>query len=159
MTAAKGAVTMPDRAELIAIFIGGAAGALVRVWLGERFAAPPGTWPWVVFAINVSGAFLLAFVSTRLQTAPRLAPVLGPLIGVGFCGAYTTFSTLQVEALDLVRAHRVAVAGGYELASVAAGLLAVWSATRLARRVAGDTAPALPEHDPGLTVDPDPGGS
>ena len=59
--------------------------------------------------------------------------MLGPLLGVGFCGAYTTFSTMQVEALDLVEAHRTGVAIGYLAASVAAGLSAAWLGTRLAR--------------------------
>jgi CrcB protein len=129
---------MPDRSELTAIFMGGAAGALLRVWLGEHFTAPDDAWPWLVFAINVSGTFLLAWLSTRLQTRPRLAPVLGPLLGVGFCGAYTTFSTMQVEALDLVEAHRPGVAVAYLAASVAAGVLAAWAGTRLARRVCGE---------------------
>ena len=132
---------MPDRSELTAIFIGGAGGALLRVWLGLHFTAPGDAWPWVVFAINVSGTFLLALLSTRLQTLPRLAPVLGPLLGVGFCGAYTTFSTMQVEALDLVEAHRAGLAIAYLAASVAAGLLAAGTATRLARRLAGELHP------------------
>jgi CrcB protein len=133
---------MPNRSELLAIFAGGAAGALLRVWLGETFTAPDDAWPWLVFAINVSGTFLLAFASTRLRTLPRLAGWLGPLLGVGFCGAYTTFSTMQVEALDLVEAHRAALAIGYLAASVAAGLLAAWTATMLARRVSGELDPA-----------------
>ena len=139
---------MPDRSELVAIFAGGAAGALLRVWLGEHFAAPADAWPWLIFSINVSGAFLLAFLSTRLQTLPRLAPVLGPLLGVGFCGAYTTFSTMQVEALNLVEAHRTGVAAAYLLASVASGLLAVWAAATLARRTAGELDPAPRDSDP-----------
>jgi CrcB protein len=140
---------MRDRSELTAIFIGGAVGALLRVWLGEHFTAPDDAWPWLVFAINVSGTFLLALVSTRLQTLPRLAPVLGPLLGVGFCGAYTTFSTMQVEALDLVEGHRAGLAVAYLAASVAAGLLAAWTATRLARRLSGDLgAPPAAEPRP-----------
>ena len=139
---------MPARSELTAIFVGGAAGALLRVWLGEQFSAPDDAWPWLVFAINVSGTFLLALISTRLQTLPRLAPVLGPLLGVGFCGAFTTFSTMQVQALDLVEAHRSAVAVAYLAASVAAGVLAAWAATRLTRRVFGQRA-APPDAEPG----------
>jgi CrcB protein len=145
---------MPDRSELIAIFVGGAAGAMLRVWLGEHFTAPDDAWPWLIFSINVSGAFLLAFLSTRLQTLPRLAPVLGPLLGVGFCGAYTTFSTMQVEAVDLVEAHRTGVAVAYLLASVAAGVLAVWAATTLARRIWGDLDPAPHESDPAAQATP-----
>jgi CrcB protein len=49
-----------------------------------------------------------------------------PLLGTGFCGAFTTFSSVVVGADELVAHGHAATAAGYLLASIAAGLLAAW---------------------------------
>jgi CrcB protein len=123
-----------DARELGAIFAGGIAGALLRVWLGRQFAAEPGQWPWATFAINISGAFALGYLATRLQERLPQSTYRRPLLGTGFCGAYTTFSTMQVEALGMIEHGRYGLAAGYALASVCAGYLAVWLATAMVRR-------------------------
>jgi len=123
-----------DGRELAAIFAGGAIGALTRVWIGRHFAGPDDSWPWATFAINVSGSFALAYFATRLQERLPQSTYRRPLLATGFCGAYTTFSTMQVEILTLVEADRYGLAVGYALASVAAGLVAIWLATTLVRR-------------------------
>lgn len=123
-----------DRQELAAIFTGGAIGALVRVWLGRHFASGADSWPWATFAINATGSFALAYFATRLQERLPESTYRRPLLGTGFCGAYTTFSTMQVEILGLVEAHRYGLAVGYALASISAGLAAIWLATAIVRR-------------------------
>ncbi len=123
-----------DRRELAAIFAGGALGALARAGISQLFPSGPTQWPWAVFAINISGAFILGYFVTHQQARPAVSPYRGPLIGVGFCGAYTTFSTLQLELLNMVRNHDYGLAAGYALASVALGYLALSTATALARR-------------------------
>lgn len=123
-----------DLRELGAIFVGGVAGGLLRVWLGRRLATPAGQWPWSTFAINVSGALALGWLTTRLQERLPLSTYRRPLLGTGFCGAFTTFSTMQVEALRMVEGSDAGLAAGYLLASVTAGYLAVWVATAATRR-------------------------
>jgi CrcB protein len=56
-----------------------------------------------------------------------------PVIGTGFLGAYTTFSTFTVEAIDLVRAGHPETALAYVAGSVLAGLVAVWTGMKSAR--------------------------
>jgi CrcB protein len=123
-----------DRRELAAIFLGGAAGALLRVWLGVSFTSAVDAWPWATFAINVSGSFALGYLATRLQERLPLSTYRRPLLATGFCGAYTTFSTMQVEILRMLDHGRYGLAGGYATASIAAGYLAVWLATATVRR-------------------------
>ena len=124
-----------DRRQLAAIFAGGAAGALLRVWLGEEFSPSASAWPWVTFTVNVTGSFALAYFATRLQERLPQSTYRHPLLGTGFCGAYTTFSTMQVEILKMLEHDRYAMAAGYASASVAAGYLAIWIATAIVRRV------------------------
>lgn len=124
-----------DRRELAAIFVGGAAGAALRVKLSDAYPTTANSWPWIVFAINVSGAFVLGFVVTRLQERLPLSTYQRPLVGTGFCGAFTTFSTMQLELLEMIDHRRWGLVAGYTVGSLAAGYLAVFVATAMVRRV------------------------
>ncbi|HET9591784.1 MAG TPA: fluoride efflux transporter CrcB [Solirubrobacterales bacterium] len=121
---------MIDRRELGAIFLGGALGALVRAGLAEAFPDPGVGWPWATFLVNVVGAALLGYWFTVLPHTQYRRP----LLTTGFCGALTTFSTVQVELLGMLEAGRVPLACLYLLASVGAGLAGVSAATAFARR-------------------------
>jgi CrcB protein len=123
-----------DRRELLAIFAGGSLGAIARAGMGEWLPHQAGTWPWATFAVNVAGAFLLGYFTTRLQERLPLSAYRRPLLGTGFCGALTTFSTMQVELLGMLDDGRAGLAAGYAAASIAAGFLAVLVATNLVRR-------------------------
>jgi CrcB protein len=129
-----------DRHELVAIFFGGAAGGLLRVWLSRSFASGVTHWPWVIFVINVSGAFTLACIATWFRERPPESRFHHPLWTAGFCGTYTTFSTMQLEIFVLLQHDRYALAGGYALASVLAGYLAIRLGTQLVRSERGDEA-------------------
>jgi CrcB protein len=123
-----------DRREIAAIFLGGIAGSLLRVWLARSFATGDADWPWAIFAINVSGSFVLACIATHVHGRPLRSTVIGPLLGVGFCGAYTTFSTMQFELLRMIDHDRYALAGAYAACSVLAGVLAICAGTLIVRR-------------------------
>lgn len=123
-----------DLRELAAIFAGGFLGAVSRAGVVELIPHGTGRWPWATFAVNVVGAFALGYVTTRLQERLPLSSYRRPLLGTGLCGALTTFSTMQIELLDMLDDGRVAQAAAYALASIAVGFLAVALATNLVRR-------------------------
>jgi CrcB protein len=123
-----------DRRELAAIFIGGCLGALARFGLVELLPPHPGSWPWATFIANVAGAFALGYLTTRLQERLPLSAYRRPFLGTGLCGALTTFSTLQLELLQMLDHGDGGLAAGYAAASLAAGLLAIALTTNLVRR-------------------------
>jgi len=108
---------------------GGAAGTLARAGLAEALPVHPGAWPWATFVVNVVGTVILGWLVVA-RSAWR------PLVGSGFCGALTTFSTFQVQVLELGDDGHVALAAAYLLVSVAAGLAAATAGARLASRSA-----------------------
>jgi CrcB protein len=112
-----------DVRELAAIFAGGMLGALARVALAEGFPHARTAWPWATFAANLLGAFLLGWVVTRMPSARYRRPFLG----IGVCGALTTFATLQLELLQMLDAPGAALplAFAYAGVSLTAGLLAL----------------------------------
>jgi CrcB protein len=128
-------VPRPDRQELAAIAAGGAAGALLRVALARANHGGPGDWPWVTFAVNLAGAFALGYFATRLQERLPLSAYRRPLLGTGFCGALTTFSTVQLELLRMLDTHHYGLAVAYAGTSIAAGYACVHLATAVVRRV------------------------
>jgi CrcB protein len=58
-----------------------------------------------------------------------------PFLATGFCGALTTFSTIQVELLRMVDASRFGLAAAYFVGSVVAGFAGVYVATAMVRRL------------------------
>jgi fluoride exporter len=126
---------MIDRRELGAIFLGGAVGALVRGALVEAVGEGAPSWPWVTFGVNIAGALLLGYFVTRLQERLPLSTYKRPLLATGFCGALTTFSTLQLELLKMLDAGRLGFAIAYLLASIAAGYAGVQLASAGVRRL------------------------
>jgi CrcB protein len=121
---------MIDRRELGAIFFGGALGALLRAGLAEAFPAADAAWPWATFLVNIVGTLLLGYWFTTLSHASYRRP----LLTTGFCGALTTFSTIQLELVEMIDAGRVGLAVLYIVVSVAAGLAGAEAGTIVGRR-------------------------
>jgi fluoride exporter len=124
-----------DGRELAAVFAGGAIGTLARAGLATVAASDPGRWPWPTFIVNIVGAFLLGYFATRLLERLPVSSYRRPLLGTGLCGGLTTFSTMQVETIKMLEHHHYGLAVGYTVASIAAGLVAVYIATAMVRRV------------------------
>ena len=113
--------------DLIAVVIGGTAGAMTRAEAGVVLSVRPGQWPWATFLVNIAGAFILGYVATRLHRQR-------PLLGTGFCGALTTFSTMQLELLTMLDVGREGLAMAYAAVSVVLGLAAAVMGQRVGHR-------------------------
>jgi CrcB protein len=89
---------------ILLIGIGGFIGANLRyavsVWAAGRFGL---VFPWGTLIINVTGSFILALFLGYAVAHTRLDDRVRLLLAVGFCGAYTTFSTYAVESIALMQ--------------------------------------------------------
>ena len=108
---------------VLLVAVAGAAGAAARYGLDLKFSRDANHVPWVTFAINVTGSFLLGLIVAMLDAHPH--PTLRPALTIGLLGAFTTFSTLSLEMYRLLDRGHLAAASGYALGSLAAGLVAV----------------------------------
>jgi CrcB protein len=124
-----------DYRELAAVFVGGALGTLARAALNTLVIRDAEHWPWSTFTVNIVGAFLVGYFTTRLLERLPLSSYRRPLLGTGLCGGLTTFSTMQVETVNMIQHGHWAKAAAYTTGSIVLGLLAVHLATVLVRRV------------------------
>lgn len=116
----------------LAVFLGGGAGAVSRWGVNRWFVGTAWVdhFPWPTFLVNVLGSFLLGV----LFAVARDRPGWYALLGTGFCGGFTTFSTFSVELLKLLDADRPAAVVGYAVGSVLAALLGAWLGVRMLGR-------------------------
>jgi fluoride exporter len=123
-----------DRREIAAIFAGGALGSGIRVATMQLLPARGAQFPWAIFVVNVCGCLLLGYLVTRLQERLPVTAYRRPLVGTAFCGGLTTFSTFQLQLLQMLDHGAVGLAAAYCVASVAAGFLGVVLGTAVVHR-------------------------
>ncbi|MDD5097781.1 MAG: fluoride efflux transporter CrcB [Candidatus Omnitrophica bacterium] len=90
--------------KLLNLIIGGAVGTVARYALGGAVYRLMGTsFPYGTLVVNVSGCFILGFLASLSDKKFILGPDARLLLMIGFCGAFTTFSTLIFESDVLVK--------------------------------------------------------
>jgi fluoride exporter len=106
------------------VLLGGAIGAPMRYLLDSRIQRRISRpFPFGTLGVNVAGCLILGLLAGGLATG-RSSTTLYTLLGTGFCGGFTTFSTFSVEAVELAGAGRRGSAAAYVLISCVAGLAA-----------------------------------
>ena len=121
------------------VMIGGALGALARYATGQWFnsgalAAPGMGFPLSTMAVNVVGSFLLGFI-TAIGAHGQLSPAVRTALGTGFVGAFTTFSTFELESDMLLRQGHTGFATFYVLGNLVLGYLALTVGRALGSRL------------------------
>jgi fluoride exporter len=115
--------------------IGSAVGGVSRYYLGrwiDLHYRGEGGMPWGTFTINVSGSFILGVVGLIvLERLPANYRAFYLLMGTGFCGGFTTFSTFEWETFQLVRNGNWWIALVNVLGSFFCGFLGIFSAVLL----------------------------
>jgi CrcB protein len=113
-----------DPRVLGAIALGGFLGGEARYLLGLAFPTAHAAFPATIFAINVTGSFILALLLVLILEVWPPTKYLRPLLATGFCGAYTTFSTWMVDTDKLISAGHYGLAAANILGSLFTGLAA-----------------------------------
>jgi CrcB protein len=118
----------------VAVFVGGGIGALLRELLMLGVRQGYDGFPLDILAANVVGAFVLG-VAAALHARARIGDIANALVGTGFCGGLTTFSSFVYASVVLMAAstREAAVAVIYVVVSLVVGYVAV----RLGERVGG----------------------
>jgi CrcB protein len=114
------------------VLLGGTIGAPAR-YLADRAlqARHDSVFPWGTFAVNMAGSLVLGFLLGAQRHLGLSASVV-LLLGTGFCGGLTTFSTFGYETLRLLEDGAVGEAGLNVIGSLVLGVLAAWLGFRLA---------------------------
>ena len=123
------------------MMLAGALGTGARhgltLWIGHASGARF-DFPLATLLINVAGCLLLsAIITIGLQ---RAAPELRLILGTGFCGAFTTFSTFELEADELLR-RAPNLAFWYVSGNLVLGLAAIWVGRWLALQIGEKISP------------------
>lgn len=120
--------------NVLLVALGSAAGGVARYLVGTLIPAVGG-YPFATLSVNVAGSFLIGLFSGLLArlVGGTSAEALRLVLVVGFCGGFTTFSTFSNETLRLVESSHYLVAALYVLASVLAGILAVFLGYTISR--------------------------
>jgi fluoride exporter len=122
--------------EYLVISIGGILGANARYWLTNWAAQRIGVgFPYGTLIINISGAFVLGLFMAFLQDRAFVHSHYRLFFATGFCGAYTTSSTLTYESLRLLQDGSGLLAFTNLLGSLVIGMLGVFLGFVLGRMI------------------------
>jgi CrcB protein len=114
------------------VFLGAITRYAVGLWIGQRWGR---SFPLGTFVINVSGCFIIGLVMTLFTERLMINPQWRLLLAVGFLGAYTTFSTFELETGNLLRDSEWMLAAMNVVFSVLAGFVALKIGEILAKTV------------------------
>lgn len=111
--------------------IGGFFGAICRFALGEWIHTNNG-FPLGTFLMNLIGCFILGWFLTFVSKKEKIRPKFTLIIGTGFIGSFTTFSTFSVEILNLFQRGLIFMGIVYVLATTLLGIVLAYLGRKLA---------------------------
>ncbi|MCL9758835.1 fluoride efflux transporter CrcB [Frankia sp. AiPa1] len=117
------------------VIVGAAVGAPLRYLTDRAIQARHDTvFPWGTFTVNIASSLVLGLV-TGAVTAGAASPRVALLVGTGFCGTLSTYSTFSYETLRLAEEHCGLLAAANVVGSVLAAFGAAVLGSALARAV------------------------
>jgi CrcB protein len=121
-------------AKFFIVFIGAGFGGSLRYYVSALFYRIfPVLFPVGTLAVNFLGSFLLGLLIYGFDERELISSNMKLLLGVGFCGGFTTFSTFSLETLNLLKESQFLLGGLNILLNVAVSLIGVYTAYILTR--------------------------
>jgi CrcB protein len=121
--------------KILSIAVGGAFGAVARYLINisplQNLFQP---FPFPTFFFNITGSFLIGFFLILLTDKILVGDNLRFAVMIGFLGAFTTFSTFELEIWSLIKENQYFTAFIYLFLSVAVGFLGIVAGISLARK-------------------------
>jgi CrcB protein len=114
--------------EFLLVGFGGALGSMLRFACSQIIKS--NGFPYSTLAINIAGSFLLGAIISLTEKNPNLLPIK-PMLAIGFCGGFTTFSAFSYESLELLKQQQYFLLAAYIIMSLLLGFLAVWGGFQL----------------------------
>jgi len=122
--------------KIASVAVGGAFGAVARHLINiSPLATVAGKFPLPTFIINVAGSFFIGLLFVVFGERMEVSENVRLALIVGFLGAFTTFSTFEMEIFSLARERQTLMAILYLLLSVVVGFIGVSAGVALGRRL------------------------
>ncbi len=122
--------------KILSVAAGGSLGAVARYLVNiSPLAGVFGKFPFPTFLVNIVGSFLIGFLMVVFADKLIVNENIRMAVIVGFLGAFTTFSTFEVEIFGLMRERQLTTAFIYLFLSVLVGFVGVIAGVALGRRV------------------------
>ncbi len=114
--------------QLLLIASGGAMGSVARYLLSGWVLHHAAGWrfPLATFTVNLTGCLIVGMLGALVVKHGLFSPEARLFLFTGIAGGFTTFSAFGLETFYLLRQGEIQIAAGYVIASVVAGLLALW---------------------------------
>ena len=122
--------------KIFSVAVGGSLGAVARYLINiSPLASVFDKFPLPTFLINIIGSFLIGFLMIVFADKMVVNENIRMALIVGFLGAFTTFSTFEIEIFALMREKQLLIAFLYLFLSVLVGFAGVLAGVALGRRV------------------------
>ncbi len=120
--------------NILLVALGAGIGGGFRYWVSDlSYKIFPIYFPYGTLVVNVLGSFLLGILIFGFGEKDLMNPSLKLLLGVGFCGGFTTFSTFSFETINLLRDTQFYLAGMNIILNLFLGLLGIYLAYIITR--------------------------
>lgn len=120
--------------KYLIVAVGAGFGGALRFWISNFISKVlPAVFPYGTLAVNLLGSVILGILIFGFDDKINLSNSMKLLIGVGFCGGLTTFSTFSLETFNLLRNTEFLLAGANIFINVLATLLGIYIAYLLTR--------------------------